>query len=60
MLDPILQILVQNGYLDDASAKDLQDIAKTEGKPVRKLVIDQEIVTEETFSRRWPPTRTPR
>ncbi len=47
MLDPILQILVQNGYLDDESAKDMQDIAKTEGKPVRQLVIDQEVVTED-------------
>ena len=47
MLDPILQILVQNGYLDEESAKDMQDIAKTEGKPVRQLVIDQEVVTED-------------
>ena len=47
MLDPILQILVQNGYIDEESAKDLQEIAKTEAKPVRKLVIDQEIVTED-------------
>ena len=47
MLDPILQILVQNGYLDDDSAKDLQEIAKTEGKSVRQLVIDQEVVTED-------------
>ena len=47
MLDPILQILVQNGYIDDDSAKDLQDIAKTEGKSVRQLVIDQQVVTED-------------
>ncbi len=47
MLDPILQLLVQNGYLDEASAKDLADIAKTEMKPIRQLVVDQEILTEE-------------
>ena len=47
MLDPILQILVQNGYLDEESARDLQDLAKTEAKSVRQIVIDQEIVTED-------------
>ncbi|MBO6167366.1 MAG: type II/IV secretion system protein [Kiritimatiellae bacterium] len=47
MLDPILQLLVQNGYLDEDGAKDLADIAKTESKPIRQLVIDQEIVTED-------------
>ena len=47
MLDPILQLLVQNGYLDDDSAKEIQDVSKTEGKPVRRLVIDQEILSED-------------
>ena len=47
MLDPILQILVQNGYLDEEGARDLQDLAKTEAKSVRQTVIDQEIVTED-------------
>lgn len=47
MIDPILQILIQNGYLDDDSAKDLQEIAKNESKPIRQLVIDQGIVTED-------------
>ena len=47
MLDPILQILVQNGYLDENGARDLQDLAKTEAKSVRQIVIDQEIVTED-------------
>jgi len=47
MLDPILQILVQNGYLDEDSAKDIQDVAKSEGKSVRQTVIDQEVVTED-------------
>ena len=47
MLDPILQILVNNGYIDDEGAADLQDLAKTEAKSVRQLVIDQEIVTED-------------
>ena len=47
MLDPILQLLVQNGYLDEDSAKEIQDVAKTEGKPIRRLVIDQEILSED-------------
>ena len=47
MLDPILQILVQNGYLDDEGAKDLQDLSKTESKPIRQLVIDQGILSED-------------
>lgn len=47
MLDPILQILIQNGYIDENSAKDLQEIAKTESKTVRQLVIDQGIQSED-------------
>lgn len=47
MLDPILQILVNNGYIDEDGAADLQDLAKTEAKSVRHLVIDQEIITED-------------
>ena len=47
MLDPILQILVNNGYIDEEGASDLQDLAKTEAKSVRQLVIDQEIITED-------------
>ena len=47
MLDPILQILVQNGYMDEQGAKDLQDLAKTEGKSVRQEVFDQQIMTED-------------
>lgn len=47
MLDPILQILVQNGYLDEDGAKDVEDLAKTESKTVRQQVIDSEIVSED-------------
>ncbi len=47
MLDPILQILIQNGYIDEASAQDMQDQAKNEGKTMRQLVIDQEVLTED-------------
>ena len=47
MLDPILQILVQNGYIDEDTAADLQDLSKTESKSVRRLVLDQEIVSED-------------
>ena len=46
-MDALLQILVQNGYIDEESARDLQDVAKTEGKTVRQLVIDQEILSED-------------
>ena len=49
MLDPILQILVNNGYIDEDGAADLQDLAKTEAKSVRQLVIDQEIITEDVI-----------
>ena len=47
MLDPILQILEQNGYIDAQGAQDLQDLAKTEAKSVRQLVIDQEILSDD-------------
>ena len=47
MNDPILQILVQNGYLDEASAQELADTAKTEGKSIRQAVLDQEILSED-------------
>ena len=47
MLDPILQILVSNGYLDEQGAADVQDLAKTEAKSIRQTVIDQQIVTED-------------
>ena len=47
MLDPILNILVQNGYLDEQAAADLQDLAKTESKSIRQIVIDQQILTED-------------
>ena len=47
MNDPILQILVQNGYLDEASAQELADTAKTEGKSIRQAVLDQGILSED-------------
>ena len=49
MIDPILQILVQNGYIDEEQAKYLQDLSKTEAKPVRRLVIDQEVLSEDNL-----------
>ena len=45
-MDQILQLLIQNGYIDEAAAKDLADLAKTESKPMRQLVIDQGILDE--------------
>ena len=47
MNDPILQILIQNGYIDQDAAADLADLAKTESKKIRQLVIDQEILSED-------------
>ena len=47
MNDPILQILVQNGYLDEASAQELADTAKSEGKSIRQAVLDQEVLSED-------------
>ena len=46
-MDALLQILVQNGYIDKESARDLQDVARTEGKTIRQLVIDQQILSED-------------
>ncbi|MBR2713223.1 MAG: Flp pilus assembly complex ATPase component TadA [Kiritimatiellae bacterium] len=48
-MDQILQILIQNGYIDEAAAKDLADLSKTESKPIRKLVIDQGILDEDSL-----------
>ena len=36
-MDQILQILIQNGYIDENGAKDLADLSKTESKPIRQL-----------------------
>ena len=48
-MDQILQILIQNGYIDEAAAKDLADLSKTESKPIRTLVIDQGILDEDSL-----------
>lgn len=48
-MDQILSILIQNGYIDEAGAKDLQDLSKTESKSIRQLVIDQEILDEDSL-----------
>ncbi len=47
MIDPILQILINNGYLDEQGAKDIADLAKTEAKTIRQQVIDQGIISED-------------
>ena len=46
-MDQILNILIQNGYIDEQQADDLMDLHKTESKTVRQLVIDQGILTED-------------
>ncbi len=48
-MDQILQILIQNGYLDEAGANDLADLAKTESKTIRHLVVDQGILDEDSL-----------
>ena len=48
-MDQILQILVQNGYIDEAGAKDLADLAQTESKTTRQRVIDQGILDEDSL-----------
>ena len=47
MFDPILQILINNGYLDEQGAKDVADLAKTESKAIRQQVIDDGIISED-------------
>ena len=47
MTDQILQLLVQNGYIDEDTARDMADIAKAESKSIRQLVIDQGILSED-------------
>ena len=48
-MDPILQILIQNGYIDENGAEDIASLSKTEGKSVRQIVIDQGILDEDSL-----------
>ena len=48
-MDQILQILIQNGYVDEAGAKDIADLAKTESKTVRQQVIDSGVLDEDSL-----------
>ena len=48
-MDQILQILIQNGYIDEQAASDLTDLSKTESKSIRQLVIDQGILDEDSL-----------
>ena len=46
--DPLLDLLVQNGVLDDEQVQTIQDEQKTSnGKTIRQLVIDGGYVTED-------------
>ena len=47
MLDPILQILVQNAYVDEAGAADLAERAAAANVTVRKFVIDEGVLAED-------------
>ena len=49
MNDQILQILIQNGYIDEAGAQDIADLAKTESKSVRRQVLDSGVLDEDSL-----------
>ena len=47
-LDPLLDLLVQNGVLDDAQVDTILEEAKNPtGKTIRQILIDGEYVTED-------------
>ena len=48
-MDQILQILVQNGYVDEAGAQDIADLAKTENKTVRRQILDSGVLDEDSL-----------
>ena len=48
-MDQILQILIQNGYVDEAGARDIADLAKTESKTIRQQVIDSGVLDEDSL-----------
>ncbi|MGN1359478.1 MAG: GspE/PulE family protein [Kiritimatiellia bacterium] len=45
--DPIVELVVSNGYLDESQVADLQEEHETSGKPYRELLIAQGILSEE-------------
>ncbi|MBR1870813.1 MAG: hypothetical protein IJ802_03205, partial [Kiritimatiellae bacterium] len=47
MFDPLLDLLKQNGYLDDDTIAVIEEEQKTSGKSVRQTVIDGEYCTED-------------
>ena len=48
-MDQILQILIQNGYIDETGAAEIADLAKTESKSVRKQILDSGILDEDSL-----------
>lgn len=48
-MDQILQILIQNGYIDEAGAADIADLAKTESKSVRRQILDSGVLDEDSL-----------
>jgi type IV pilus assembly protein PilB len=48
-MDQILQILIQNGYIDEAGASEIADLAKTESKSVRKQILDSGVLDEDSL-----------
>jgi type IV pilus assembly protein PilB len=48
-MDQILQILIQNGYLDEAGAAEVADLAKVNSKTVRQQVIDSGLLDEDSL-----------
>ena len=47
MFDPLLDLLKQNGYLDDDTIAIIEEEQKSSGKSVRQTVIDGEYCTED-------------
>ena len=44
--DPVLDLAITNGLVDEQQAQELLDEKKRSGKPVRRLLLDSEFVTE--------------
>ena len=49
LMDQTLQILIQNGYVDEAGAQDIAELAKTENKTVRRQILDSGILDEDSL-----------
>jgi hypothetical protein len=44
--DPVLDLAITNGLVDEQQAQELLEEKKRSGKPMRRLLLDSEFVTE--------------